>query len=597
MIIVLGILALSMPLVSAPAALAAVSGVTFTPTPNTPGSNAAYTVTFTTGAVGALPTGANTITITFPSGTYVPTFIAPANITVNRVSLTETPICIQATRSITMRSPVSLPASSLVTVVIALGAGVRNPPNSDNDLTASFIGSVATSVEPVAVASPPYSIETAAVAANDVGITHKGKEYVANPTLKANVPMVQVGDTLVIQSLTGGTEDGTDLDFGGNTYPGASVGDFTPGAPVVVKIEGKPVTVAPVGAAVTGQGKFSLALVVPPLNGSSSFEKTIYTGHEQLVELSDGTHTVQFSIWVVPEALVSPYHGSTGTTVTVTGAGFSGGRGIIIYVRDASFASGGLPLHATGAATPNLVGATIVSDWAVTTDPIGSFTTTFPSLASNTGQLYIAVGDRDGNWCFDAPMAKDETRTYFSTLASVSLFPTTGKPGDAVSLSGAAFRAGDTIKVWFGIDAVDYNASGDMASLGLLAPPAPTVDGGGQVKGVTLTVPNIAPGIYVIKVMSSSPGTNYGLAIFTVEGQPTVAAALAAISGKYSVVWDYDSEAQAWLKYDPAAPPYANTLSALNPGDSYWIVATERVTFFFGTEEVTLEKGTNQETY
>jgi len=603
---VLGVLALvtMMLRVSAAPAAAGVSGVTFAPIPSTPGSTAAYTVSFTTGAAGALRAGADTITITFPAGTSVPTFISPANITVNGAALAQVPTCSQATRSVTMYTPVNPPVSSLVTVVIAPGAGLRNPPNSDNALVASFTGTVATSVEPIAVVSAPYSIKTVAAAANDVGITHKGKEYVVNPTLKANIPMVQVGDTLVIRSLTGGMQGGTDLNFGGNTYPGAAVGEFVPGAPLAAKIEGNPVTAAPAGVTVgvgaagdPGRGKFSLAVVVPPLSGSSNWKKATFTGDDYLVEISDGTYTVQFSIWVVPKALVSPDYGKTGTTVTVTGAGFSGSRGIIIYCKDTSFASGGLPLHATGAATPNLVGATVVSDWAITTDSTGSFTGTFESLVSGTGQLYIAVGDRDGNWAFDAPMAKDETKLYFSTLATVSLSPTTGKPGDAVTLTGSDFRAGDTIKVWFGVDAADYSVSGDIASLGLLTPPAPTVDPGGEVKGVTITVPNNPPGTYVVKVRSSTAGAAYGSASFTVGGPATVTDALATITGRYSVVWGYDSKAQAWLKYDPTAPSYANTLSALKPGDSYWIVATERVTFFFGTKEVTLEKGGNLEIY
>lgn len=400
---VLGALALvtMMLPVSAPPALAAVSGVTFAPAPSTPGSTAAYTVSFTTGAAGALRAGADTITISFPAGTSVPTSISPANITVNRAALAEVPICSQATRSVTIRTPVNPPVSSLVTVVIGPGAGLRNPANSDNTLIASFSGSVATSVEPVAVASAPYSIKTVAAAANDVGITHKGQEYVANPTLKANIPMAQVGDTLLIRSLTGGTEGGADLDFGGNTYPGTAAGDFVPGAPLAARIEGNPVAVVPVGATVgvgaagdPGRGKFSLTLVVPPLNGSSSYEKATFTGHEQLVEISDGTYKVQFSIWVVPKALVSPDYGKTGTTVTITGAGFSGSRGIIIFGKDASFASGGIPLHATGAATPNLAGATVVSEWAITTDSSGSFIATFASLPSSTGQLYRGGGPR-----------------------------------------------------------------------------------------------------------------------------------------------------------------------------------------------------------
>jgi len=63
------------------------------------------------------------------------------------------------------------------------------------------------------------------------------------------------------------------------------------------------------------------------------------------------------------------------------------------------------------------------------------------------------------------------------------------------------------------------------------------------------------------------------------------------------VVWGFDSKAQAWVKYDPAAPSYANTLGALTSGEGYWIQATETVTFVFGTKEVTLDKGWNLKGY
>jgi hypothetical protein len=52
--------------------------------------------------------------------------------------------------------------------------------------------------------------------------------------------------------------------------------------------------------------------------------------------------------------------------------------------------------------------------------------------------------------------------------------------------------------------------------------------------------------------------------------------ALASIAGKYDAVFAYDSTdpIDPWKQYDPAAPPGANDLLALEPGKGYWIRAT-----------------------
>ncbi len=60
-----------------------------------------------------------------------------------------------------------------------------------------------------------------------------------------------------------------------------------------------------------------------------------------------------------------------------------------------------------------------------------------------------------------------------------------------------------------------------------------------------------------------------------------VAAALASIEGKDALVYAYDAAnpTRPWSKYSAAAPPYANDLTALEPGRGYWVKATQACTW------------------
>lgn len=55
-----------------------------------------------------------------------------------------------------------------------------------------------------------------------------------------------------------------------------------------------------------------------------------------------------------------------------------------------------------------------------------------------------------------------------------------------------------------------------------------------------------------------------------------VADVLASIHGRYVAVWAHDpGDEGGWLCYAPSAPEWANTLSFLQPGDGYWVLATQ----------------------
>jgi hypothetical protein len=52
----------------------------------------------------------------------------------------------------------------------------------------------------------------------------------------------------------------------------------------------------------------------------------------------------------------------------------------------------------------------------------------------------------------------------------------------------------------------------------------------------------------------------------------------AAAGGALQAIYAWDAEANQWLRFIPGGPPYVNTLTSLEPGTSYWFMASSDVT-------------------
>ena len=122
-------------------------------TTNGVGKPSGYTVTFQTGAGGALTAGIGYIYIVFPSGTSVPTSIASQNVRVNSAAASNV-VTSPGNRRVEITTPVAVPASSQVTIVIDVAANIVNPstPAASNTLA------VYTSAEQTLVYSAQYAI-------------------------------------------------------------------------------------------------------------------------------------------------------------------------------------------------------------------------------------------------------------------------------------------------------------------------------------------------------------------------------------------------------------------------------------------------------
>ena len=128
-----------------------VTAAAVSPNPSVEGAAASYTIGFDVGAGGFLTASQSTITIVFPSETYVPNG-ALSGITVNGTTANAT----ADNDTVFITSPVDVDNSGSVQVVFAIGTGIENPPTNG-----SYTLAVKTSSENTLVNSDSYSISPA----------------------------------------------------------------------------------------------------------------------------------------------------------------------------------------------------------------------------------------------------------------------------------------------------------------------------------------------------------------------------------------------------------------------------------------------------
>jgi hypothetical protein len=136
-----------------------------TPTPNGVNTEAEYEVGFRVGSSGALQGGSSTITLAFPVGTVIPTSIAPSKILINGTASSGVSVSGQEI-TITVPGSVTIGNSDSVAIVISDQALLRNPP-----VQGQYTLTVATSAEPTAVVSNPYTIGAATTTVSQATVT------------------------------------------------------------------------------------------------------------------------------------------------------------------------------------------------------------------------------------------------------------------------------------------------------------------------------------------------------------------------------------------------------------------------------------------
>lgn len=257
---------------------------------------------------------------------------------------------------------------------------------------------------------------------------------------------------------------------------------------------------------------------------------------------------------------LSPATGPAGTTVTITGEGFSAFAG----------AAG------SGIASVPAIGGLVSPTF--TTNSEGAFTTsvTIP-VGTPAGTYAITATDGNGNaatanFVIPAPLPR-----------AISLSPDSGPVGTAVTVTGSNFKALSTVTATFTTPAPAVQSIVATGS---------TDSAGGCV--LTFNVPASAVGFANVTVTDAT-GQAAPAKTFTVTAGAvvvTVSDGLNSIAGKYSKVWTFDAPTQSWKLYDTAAPQVSD-LSSLTKGQGYWMEVSENCTLTYGVNSYSLVKGWN----
>lgn len=164
------------------------------------------------------------------------------------------------------------------------------------------------------------------------------------------------------------------------------------------------------------------------------------------------------------------------------------------------------------------------------------------------------------------------SKLYFDFLPLVlNVLPGSASPGQKVVVEGERFLPFTPIQI-------------ELDSFPLFSPFA-VVDGKGSFR-VEFLVPNFAPRDYLLRVLGETR-------IFSiVKPKPMIEEVLASISGKYQMVWTFDTKTKKWSSYDPLAPE-VSSLKELKRGQGYWILALEDCQLVAPTIVYQLRKGWN----
>jgi hypothetical protein len=362
------------------------NAATVTPSPTTENIAAEYTVQFQTGSGGALTAGSNTISITFPAGTTVPSTMIATQVTVNGTALVSSPSSNASTRVVMLTTPVSISANSTVTVVFSSSAGLENPTSGTNhsvfvsttkepSSTQSNVftitsGSAVSSISAVPGTSTASSTSTYAITltSGDGGITTSADTvYVRFPTgttvpasiTASNITLggvaasevMTIPDSRLVRILPGATISAsteTTLNFNGTggesiTNPSTPGSNYT----LTVRVDSLSSPIASSTYSIVSSTALTAAdVTVSPSTSSSMASYTIATTTGADGALSDGDEVIVIfpSGTTVPSSITAGEITVNGTACQTTPTIDQGARQVTIYTPVAVSASSSLSL-------------------------------------------------------------------------------------------------------------------------------------------------------------------------------------------------------------------------------------------------------------
>jgi hypothetical protein len=214
-----------------------------------------------------------------------------------------------------------------------------------------------------------------------------------------------------------------------------------------------------VSASTNNVGNFTASLRVPT---------TEVSGSKTIIALdSKGNEANNFLTVVYTLITLSPEEGYVGTTVTVTGRGFTAGKTVDILWYMSPTTSGSY--------------ITVVDNYPVAAD--GTFTATFnvPAVPDPT-----APGNDYSVKAIDSVGKSDSTTFKVVAPAKITLSPTSGKAGDTVTITGSWFTANTEVTFTFN-------------GAPLTTIPSPVYTDGTGAFTADFKVPDVAAGTYTVE--------------------------------------------------------------------------------------------------
>ncbi|MGD0396486.1 MAG: IPT/TIG domain-containing protein, partial [Nitrososphaerales archaeon] len=409
-------------------------------------------IAVTTSALGAF-----TATFVVPSSTAGAQVVTATDASSNTASATFT-----VTSSITL-SPTSGPVGTTVTVT---GAGLA----SSSTITIKFNGAAVTTIPATVTTSalgaftatfvvPSSTAGAKTVTATDASSNTASATFmVVTPTITLSPTQGAVGATVRVRGF-----------------------NFAPSSTITIVFNGAAVTTVPATVTTSAAGGFTATFVVP---SSTTGAQTVTA-----TDASSNTASATFTV-TNPTIVLSPIRGLFGSSVTVTGSGFS----VLTTIGTITF----------NGATPATQTCT-----SQTTSDTGTFTCTFtvPSIASGPYAVVLSGSD------VGAVPADTASASFTVITATITLSPTQGPVGTIVTVTGAGFSVNTkigSITIAGGTIATQTCTSQTTSFTGAFT--------------CTFTVPTETLGAHIITVSGSDVGTmpsDTATATFTVTA-PTI---------------------------------------------------------------------------
>jgi hypothetical protein len=252
------------------------------------------------------------------------------------------------------------------------------------------------------------------------------------------------------------------------------------------------------------------------------------------VTINDGTYSASTQVSVVQLLTVTPTSGSVGTTVAVSGTGFSASRTV-------SITFGGITV-ATTPANP-------------TTNSYGSFSASFSVPAGTSHASHIVATDG----IFTASVT-------FTVKAGITLNPASAKVGVPVSVTGSGFTATTTVSVTFDGTSVGQ-ATTDVNGNFSLSFNVPASPAGGHTITASDSFESVSATLTLVSSIRLSPSSGTAGSQFTVSGS--------AFGASTSVIVSFESS-QAVTATSDYNGSFTVSLSVPNSsGGAHTVTATD----------------------